>query len=103
MMTTRRFSLRALSLCAVPLLLAAFALAGQNRLPSLAEADRLYGEKSYTGALKAYETLLVSGRITGERLDEIQYRIAVCLGKTKQWDRALAEGLKFVQERRGTV
>src|SRR5262245_15024493 len=68
-------------------------LAAQARQLSLAEADRFYHEKSYAAALQRYEQLQKAGTVPAERQDEVQYRVAVCLGKTKQWDRALTQGI----------
>jgi uncharacterized protein YfaS (alpha-2-macroglobulin family) len=73
------------------------------RAATLAEADRLYGEKSYAAALEVYERLLQAGSVPEDRQDEIRYRVGVCLGKSEQWDRALEYGLEFVKNRRGTV
>jgi uncharacterized protein YfaS (alpha-2-macroglobulin family)/tetratricopeptide (TPR) repeat protein len=80
------------------------ALPAQNaKVPTLAEADKLYVEKSYAGALAAYEVLLKAGAVPAPRKDEVQYRVAVSLGKAQQWDRALEAGLEFVKTHRGTV
>src|SRR5437016_6100623 len=80
-----------------------YGFAAQERAVGLADADRLYNEKSYAGALKEYERRLQAGEVPGGRRDEVQYRIVVALGKTKQWDRALAQSLDFVKTHRGTV
>jgi uncharacterized protein YfaS (alpha-2-macroglobulin family) len=78
-------------------------LAAQARQATPAEADRLYREQSYAAALQRYEQLQKAGTIPAARRDEVQYRVAVCLGKTKQWDRALAQGIDLVKGHRGSV
>src|SRR5262245_33478953 len=65
--------------------------------PSLAQADRSFLQKSYAAALKGYERAGKAGQVPTTRKDEVAYRIAVCLGKSQQWDRALARSLEFVQ------
>ena len=75
----------------------------QRTANPLVEGDRLYREKSFAGALKSYEAAAKAGRVPRARRQEIRYRIAVCLGRTEQWDRALAESLVFVKENRGSV
>jgi alpha-2-macroglobulin len=70
---------------------------------TLEQADRLYEEKSYAGALEAYERLLKAGQVPAKRRDEVQYRIAVSLGKSEKWDRALEYGLDFVKSHQKTV
>src|SRR5437867_10384681 len=82
---------------------ALYAFAAQERASTLADADRLYEEKSYAAALKSYEHELQAGAVPAGRRDEVQYRIAVSLGKAKQWDRALEQSLEFVKTHRGTV
>src|SRR4029453_1442075 len=72
-------------------------LAAQARQASLDEADRFYREQSYAAALQRYEQLQKAGTVPAERRDDVQYRVAVCRGKTKQWDRALAESIAFVK------
>src|ERR1051325_2281145 len=71
--------------------------------PSLQQADLKYRQKSYALALKGYEQALKNGSVPAERRDEVAYRIAVSLGKTEQWDRALEQSLAFVQQHRNTV
>lgn len=95
-----RWLLLATLLCA----LAAQALYAQGpKVATLAEADRLYLEKSYASALEAYGRLLQAGAVPAERKDEVRYRIAVSLGKSEKWDQALAQSLEFVKTHRGTV
>ena len=67
----------------------------------LAAADRLFKEKSYAGALKIYERVLKAGGVPAARRDEVEYRIAVSLGKSQQWDRAMERSLAFVKGHRG--
>src|SRR5579872_4315476 len=69
----------------------------------LAAADRLYAEKSFALALKAYEAGLNSGAVPASRREEVAYRVCVCLGRSKQWDRALKDSVAFVRAHRGTV
>src|SRR5205823_2943418 len=73
---------------------------GQN---ALADADRLYAEKSFALALKQYEAAVRSGEVAERRRDEVAYRICVCLGRSQQWDRALKDSVPFVRGHRGTV
>jgi uncharacterized protein YfaS (alpha-2-macroglobulin family) len=77
--------------------------AANRRSADLVAADKLYAEKSYAGALTAYESLLKSGDVPAARKDDLQYRVGVCLGKTEKWDRALAYSLEFVKTHRRTV
>src|SRR4051794_38958049 len=78
-------------------------LAARSLKTSLSDADKLYAEKSYADALKAYETLQSDRAVPPARADDVAYRIAVSLGKTQQWDRALAQSLDFVKSHRQTV
>lgn len=73
------------------------------RQATLAEADKLYAEKSYAGALKGYEEALKAGAVPAARRDEVRYRSAVSLGKSEKWDRALQASLDFVKQHRGSV
>lgn len=95
--------LLALALCAGAAGLARAAGKNVPPPPTLSRADRLYAEKSYGAAAQAYEQLLRAGKLPAARRDETQYRIAVALGKGKQWDRALERSLAFVKAHRGTV
>ena len=79
------------------------AFAGRALKTDLADADRLYAEKSYADALKAYELLLRDRAVPEARKDEVAFRVAVSLGKTQQWDRALAQSVDFVKTHRGSV
>ncbi len=51
------------------------------------EADRAWNEGSYARALTLYQAAMKNGGS-----DEIEYRVAVCLGKTEDWDNAIAAG-----------
>ena len=89
-----------------PLLLAAIVLAtfaARGLQVNLADADKLYAEKSYGEALKVYEALQKQNAVPATRKDDVALRIATSLGKTQQWDRSLAESLDFVKTHRGTV
>ena len=70
---------------------------------TLSSADTRFRQKSYAAALREYRASLKSKQVPLARLNEIEYRIAVALGKTHQWDQALAESLAFVQAHRGSV
>ena len=88
------------------LIFIAAALSAQAKVPpapTLAQADAKFAQKSYTQALKAYETLQKVGQVPPARQDEIAYRVAVSLGKAQQWDRALAGSLDFVKTHRNTI
>ncbi len=71
--------------------------------PNLAQADRLYAEKSFGRALAGYEAAMKVGAVPAVRRDEVQLRIAECLGKTEKWDRAFEASLEFVKDHRGSV
>ena len=71
--------------------------------PTLADADKHWTRKSYARALTDYEALQKAGQVPAARQDEIAYRVAVLPGKINRWDRALADGLGFVQSHRGTI
>jgi uncharacterized protein YfaS (alpha-2-macroglobulin family)/TolA-binding protein len=58
-------------------------------------ADRSFREKSYAAALRGYRQALASGANLGTRRVEAEYRVAVSLGKSEQWDEALREGEAF--------
>ena len=47
--------------------IALYGFAAQERSAGLVEADRLFEEKSYAGALKDYERLLQAGEVPGGR------------------------------------
>ena len=90
--------------------LAAYAQSGTKEVPkpiptpqSLAEADKLYAEKSYAGALLGYQSELKAGRVPAARRDDVEYRVVVSQGKTEKWDQAVAGGLEFIKRHRGTV
>jgi len=105
---TRRFEVGAwlgalVALAASMGLLSGAAVVGAPVPSSLVHADRLYTEKSYGAAAKAYEQLAATRKIPAARKDEVQYRIAVALGKGKQWDRALERSLAFVKGHRDSV
>src|SRR5579871_1506341 len=79
------------------------ARAAQPARMTLAEADRHFAQKSYAAALQGYQAALQAGAVPAGRREEIAYRVAVALGKTKQWDRALETTLTFVKQHRETV
>jgi hypothetical protein len=91
---------RSLIAFALGLLAGALLLTGGIRStaaqPSLADADRLYAERSYVKALEGYQRALELG-LAGDRGGEIEYRIAVCLGRSDKWDQALEETRAFVK------
>ncbi|HLJ54821.1 MAG TPA: MG2 domain-containing protein [Chthonomonadaceae bacterium] len=81
--------------------------AGPNRAAAagsaLIAADKHYAQHSYRAALGEYRAALSGGGIPAARRTEVEYRIAVSLGRTRQWDEALAAGLAFPQAHRDTV
>ncbi|MFN3650180.1 MAG: alpha-2-macroglobulin family protein [Armatimonadota bacterium] len=104
--TVHGFAARLLAALGLALLVfgwPALGLYAQDAIPTLAEADKLYVEKSYAAALEGYLKLLEAKRVPAARQDEVEYRVVVSLGKTEKWDRALEAGLEFVKARRGTV
>lgn len=56
----------------------------------LGEADRAYDRKSYAAALKKYREAIAAKRVPQSRRALVDYRVARCLGWTKQWDSAMA-------------
>ena len=57
----------------------------------LANADLHYRQKSYAAALKGYRAAQKARQVPEKRTNEILYRITEALGKTRQWDAALAK------------
>jgi uncharacterized protein YfaS (alpha-2-macroglobulin family) len=57
------------------------------------QADAAWDEKSYARALELYQKIAASG--TASDSDELNFRIAVALGKTEKWDAAFAAGEKL--------
>ncbi|MDF2439583.1 MAG: Outer rane lipoprotein, partial [Abditibacteriota bacterium] len=55
------------------------------------QADKAWNEKSYVRALELYRKVLSSSAQLRER-EEIEFRVAVALGKTEKWDEAIVEG-----------
>ncbi|HLK61513.1 MAG TPA: alpha-2-macroglobulin family protein, partial [Chthonomonadaceae bacterium] len=87
-------------LSCISLCLCASSVAGGS---TLSDADKHFAQKSYAAALKEYQAAQKAGQVPDARKDEVAYRIAVSLGKSEQWDRALEASLAFVQAHRGTV
>ncbi len=76
------------SLC-VLLLLCASPIKSQARTPDiLAQADRLFAEKSYARALTLYRRAQKTGRV--REPERVQYQVASALFQTERWDEALA-------------
>ncbi|HEX8235004.1 MAG TPA: MG2 domain-containing protein [Abditibacteriaceae bacterium] len=63
---------------------------GTKKMSVLQQADAAWNEKSYARALEMYRKALQGGRLADR--DEVEFRIAVSLGKTEQWDAAIAAG-----------
>ncbi|MFB3882851.1 MAG: MG2 domain-containing protein [Armatimonadota bacterium] len=63
---------------------------------TLREADQAWQERSYAKALEGYQDALAAGK-GGPRKDELEYRVAVSLGRTQRWDDALAAAQAFVK------
>ncbi|MCJ7823017.1 MAG: hypothetical protein MUQ26_08095, partial [Armatimonadetes bacterium] len=72
------------------------ALAPRSPAASLSDADRLYAERSYAKALDGYRQAIESGA-AGERKADIEYRIAVCLGRSQKWDEAFSQAHAFIK------
>ncbi|MDQ3815319.1 MAG: MG2 domain-containing protein, partial [Armatimonadota bacterium] len=53
----------------------------------LKQADAAWNEKSYARALELYRKALQSGPLRDR--EEVEYRVAVALGKTEKWDEAI--------------
>src|SRR5688572_7404049 len=51
------------------------------------QADAAWNEKSYARALELYRKALAAGAVRDR--DEVEFRIAVSLGKTQKWDEAI--------------
>jgi tetratricopeptide (TPR) repeat protein len=62
---------------------------GNRKMTVLQQADAAWNEKSYARALDLYRKAL-QGKVADR--DEVEFRIAVSLGKTEQWDAAIAAG-----------
>ena len=63
--------------------IAVVTLAARSLQTTLADVDRLYAEKSYADALKAYELLQSAGTVPPSRKDDVAYRIAVSPDKSQ--------------------
>jgi uncharacterized protein YfaS (alpha-2-macroglobulin family) len=74
-----------------------------NSGPLLASGDRAWERKSYAVALRAYREALRGGGVPRERRPQIEYRVARCLGATKQWDAALTAAGQVTSRYKGTV
>lgn len=57
---------------------------------NLKQAAAAWNEKSYARAIELYRAAQKQGDLADA--DEVQYRIAVALGKTEKWDEAIAAG-----------
>ncbi|MBV9469317.1 MAG: hypothetical protein JOZ57_08730, partial [Abitibacteriaceae bacterium] len=55
------------------------------------QADAAWNEKSYARALELYRKALANNGV-GARREDVEYRVAVSLGKTEQWDAAITAG-----------
>jgi len=62
---------------------------------TLREADRAWQERSYANALEGYQGALAAGK-GGSRKYELEYRVAVSLGRTQRWDEASEAAQQFV-------
>ena len=60
------------------------------------QAERAWNEKSYARALELYRQLLPNTQ-KPER-EQVEYRIAVSLGETEQWDAAVTESEKLLPD-----
>ncbi len=68
---------------------------------SRAEADRHYAEKSYALALPEYQSLLGATPPRSPSRTQLEYRIAVALGASQQWDAAVAAWATFLPAHSG--
>ncbi len=82
-------------LVALGLMMSGDARAQGANVSDIKQADAAWNEKSYARALELYRKVLASGAPVRER-EEIEYRVAVSLGKTEQWDEAIAAGEALV-------
>ncbi len=82
----KRWTIVVLFLVALGALFCAVPARAQNEI--LKEADAAWNEKSYARALELYRKAIVQNQIRDR--DEMDYRIAVALGKTQKWDEAIA-------------
>jgi uncharacterized protein YfaS (alpha-2-macroglobulin family)/tetratricopeptide (TPR) repeat protein len=69
----------------------------------LPSADRSYEQKSYAHALERYRAALAKGLVPAARRPQVDYRIARCLGLTRQWDAATAEAQRVAAKYAGGV
>ena len=93
---SKRYSLIILALCLAGSAIAVAAARSKPPAIGLTEADRLYAERSYAKALVGYQHVLATGA-AGERQTEVEYRVAVCFGRSQQWDEAFAHTQAFVK------
>jgi len=64
--------------------------------PGLAEADKLFADRSYAKALEGYQHVLKTGAAPHRQV-EVEYRVAVCLGRAQRWDEALQASRAFLK------
>ncbi len=81
-------------MCAATMLWRVSPAQAQNDV--LQQADTAWNEKSYARALEGYQKVLAAGAVRDR--DEVEFRIAVALGKTEQWDKAIAAGEALLQK-----
>jgi hypothetical protein len=67
----------------------------------LRRADALWLEKSYARALPIYQQALQDKRLPAWQRQELSFRVAVALGKTNQWDRAVDAGETLLTQTTG--
>ncbi|HEY0076529.1 MAG TPA: MG2 domain-containing protein, partial [Abditibacteriaceae bacterium] len=74
-------------LCLALVMLTFLVVPAQAQGDALKDADAAWNEKSYARALELYRKALNAGNVRDR--EEIEYRIAVSLGKTQKWDEAI--------------
>jgi hypothetical protein len=99
---TRRLLILMAAACLITAIAALAATRKAAPPPGLAEADLLYSQKSYAKALEGYQHALQTGA-AGQRRAEVEYRVAVCLGRTQRWDEAIARTQEFYSEHRAPL
>jgi Tfp pilus assembly protein PilE len=91
-LTTMKIAIRVLAVAILGVMLCSAFLndvahaQGNKKMTVLQQADAAYAEKSYARALELYRRALQSEKVNDR--DEVEFRIAVSLGKTEKWDAA---------------
>ncbi|MFN3649655.1 MAG: alpha-2-macroglobulin family protein [Armatimonadota bacterium] len=69
----------------------------------LAQADRAYAEKRWADALRLYSSAQAKKQVPAERVAQVDYTMARCVGLTEQWDRATNHALVIAERYKNTI